>query len=141
MKESNAFKEIIKAYLDKRAADDELFAKVYAKPNKSLDDCCDFIISEVKKSGRQGFADDEIYSLAVHYYNEEKVEFGKHQCKVVVNLSDQTKERLEKQAEEEFKQAKIDELRKKDLAEKERLKKKAEAKKKKDESVGQLTLF
>ena len=52
MKESNAFKEIIKAYLDKRAADDELFAKVYAKPNKSLDDCCDFIISEVKKSGR-----------------------------------------------------------------------------------------
>lgn len=141
MKESNAFKEIIKAYLDKRAADDKLFAKVYAKPNKSLDDCCDFIISEVKKSGRQGFADDEIYSLAVHYYNEEKVEFGKHQCNVVVNLSDQTKERLEKQAEEEFKQAKIDELRKKDLAEKERLKKKAEAKKKKDESVGQLTLF
>ena len=58
-----------------------------------------------------------------------------------MNLSDQTKERLEKQAEEEFKQAKIDELRKKDLAEKERLKKKAEAKKKKDESVGQLTLF
>ena len=32
-------------------------------------------------------------------------------------------------------------FRSKDLAEKERLKKKAEAKKKKDDSVGQLTLF
>ncbi len=54
MKGSETFKKVIKAYLDKRAAEDELFAKDYAKPGKNIDDCCDFIISEVKKSGRTG---------------------------------------------------------------------------------------
>lgn len=73
MKGTETFKKVIKAYLDKRAAEDELFAKDYAKPGKNIDDCCDFIISEVKKSGRQGFDDDEIYGIAVHYYNEEEV--------------------------------------------------------------------
>ena len=64
MKGSETFKKVIKAYLDKRAAEDELFAKDYAKPGKNIDDCCDFIISEVKKSGRNGFDDDEIYGMA-----------------------------------------------------------------------------
>lgn len=93
MKGSETFKNVIKAYLDKRAAEDELFAKDYAKPGKNIDDCCDFIISEVKKSGRQGFDDDEIYGIAIHYYNEEEVSFTKNQnCTIVTNLSDQTKE-------------------------------------------------
>ena len=52
-----------------------------------------------------------------------------------------TKENLEKKAEEEFKQAKIMELKKKESAEKERLKKKAEAQRKKDAEIGQLSLF
>ena len=134
--------QVIKAYLDKRAAEDELFAKDYAKPGKNIDDCCDFIISEVKKSGRNGFDDDEVYGMAVHYYNEEEVSFTKNQnCTIVTNLSDQTKENLEKKAEEEFKQAKIIELQKKESAEKERLKKKAEAQRKKDAEIGQLSLF
>lgn len=141
MNGSNAFKEVIKAYLDNRAAHDKLFAKDYAKPGKSIDDCCDFIISEVKKSGRQGFADDEIFGLAVHYYNETSVSISKHQCKVVVNLSDQTKELLEKEAEEEFKRSKIKELRMREAADKERIKRKTEAQKKKDENIGQLSLF
>ena len=142
MKGTETFKKAIKAYLDKRAAQDELFAKDYAKPGKNINDCCDFIIPEVKKSGRQGFDDDEIYGMAVHYYNEEEVSFTKIQnCTIVTNLSDQTKENLEKMAEEEFKQAKIMELKKKESAEKERLKKKAEAQRKKDAEIGQLSLF
>lgn len=141
MKGTETFQRVIKDYLDKRAAEDELFAKDYAKPGKTIESCCDFIISEVKKSGRQGFDDSEIFGLAVHYYNEDTVSYEKHQCTVVVNLSDQTKENLEKKAEEEFKKAKLVELQKKESAEKERLKKKAEAQKKKDEAVGQLSLF
>lgn len=141
MKGTETFQRVIKEYLDKRATEDELFAKDYQKPGKTIENCCDFIISEVKKTGRQGFDDSEIFGLAVHYYNEDTLEYSKHQCTVVVNLSDQTKESLEKQAEEEFKRAKIAELQKKENAEKERLKKKAEAQQKKDESVGQLSLF
>lgn len=142
MKGTDTFKKVIKAYLDKRAADDELFAKDYFKSDKNIDDCCDFIISEVKKSGRQGFDDEEIFGMAVHYYNENEISFSKNlNCTIVTNLSDQTKESLEKKAEEEFKQAKIMEFKKKESEEKERLKKKAEAQRKKDVEVGQLSLF
>lgn len=141
MKGTETFQKVIKEYLDKRAAEDELFAKDYQKSDKTIENCCDFIISEVKKSGRRGFADDEIFGLAVHYYNEDTVVYSKLQCNVVVNLSDQTKEQLEKEAEDEFKRAKIEELRRKENAEKERIRRKSEAQKKKDEAVGQLSLF
>ncbi|MBP9481471.1 MAG: hypothetical protein KBF15_08460, partial [Parabacteroides sp.] len=40
----------------------------YSKPEKNIDDCVTYILNEVKKSGCNGFADDEIYSMAVHYY-------------------------------------------------------------------------
>ena len=142
MKGTETFQKVIKDYLDKRAKDDELFASFYPNPKKSVEECCDFIINEVKKSGRQGFCDEEIFGMAVHYYNEEDIKVEKAPaCTVVVNISDQTKESLEKKAEEEFKNAKIAELQRKEAAEKDRLKKKTEARKKKDEECGQLSLF
>lgn len=36
---NNSVKEAIKAYLDDRAKNDELFAKSYAKANKNIDEC------------------------------------------------------------------------------------------------------
>ncbi len=141
MKGTEAFQRVIKDYLDKRASEDELFAKDYSNPNKSIGECCDFIVSEVEKTKRQGFADEEIFGLAIHYYNECSVTIQKHNCTVVVNLSDQTKEELERKAEEEYKQSRIAELRKKEAADRERLLKKAEIKKKQEEATGQLSLF
>ena len=139
---TDQFQTIIQEYLNNRAVEDTLFAETLKKPNKNIKDCITYILNEVKKSGIQGFADDEIFGMAVHYYNEEEVSFTKNQnCTIVTNLSDQTKENLEKKAEEEFKQAKIMELKKKESAEKERLKKKAEAQRKKDAEIGQLSLF
>lgn len=45
-----------------------------------------YILNTVQKSGYKGFADDEIYSMAVHYYEEENIEVGKLvNCQVVVN--------------------------------------------------------
>ena len=86
-KVSNAFKTTIKAYLDKRAAEDELFAKTYAKENKNLDECCNYILQQVKKSGCCGFDDDEIYNMAVHYYDEDDIKDVKPvaAAKIVVN--------------------------------------------------------
>lgn len=40
------FEVVIKEYLDKRASEDELFAKDYAKENKSIKECCRFIMNE-----------------------------------------------------------------------------------------------
>lgn len=142
MKGTETFLKVIKDYLDKRAQEDESFANYYSNSSKSIEKCCDFIINEVKKSGRLGFCDDEIFGMAIHYYNEEDIKDEKAPtCSVVVNLSDQTKEALEKKAEEEFKQAKLNELKRKEASEKERLRKKNDAKKNKVEQCGQLSLF
>lgn len=86
MKASTHFKNTIKAYLDQRAETDVLFSFQYTKPEKNIDDCVTFILNEVKKSGCNGFADDEIYSMAVHYYDEDNIKVGKPMnAHVVVN--------------------------------------------------------
>lgn len=80
------FQRTIKAYLDQRASEDELFAKSYAKEKKSIKECCNYIISEVRKSGRCGFADDEIFGMAVHYYDEDDLgKISASNANVVVN--------------------------------------------------------
>jgi len=103
MKSTEHFKNTIKAYLDKRANEDELFAIAYAKPNKNIDDCITYIFNTVKKSGCNGFTDDEVYSMAVHYYDEDNVEVGKNiSCHVVVNhtveLTEEEKQQARKDA-------------------------------------------
>lgn len=77
MKPSNHLQNTIKAYLDKRAETDILFSLRYTLPEKSIDDCATYILNEVYKSGCNGFTDDEIFGMAVHYYDEDKIEIGK----------------------------------------------------------------
>ncbi|MFQ9761077.1 MULTISPECIES: PcfK-like family protein [Alistipes] len=86
-KATDYFKQTIQSYLQRRAQEDELFAPRYANPKKNIDDCITFILNYVKQSGCNGFADDEIYSLAMHYYDEDNIDIGKPlaNCKVVVN--------------------------------------------------------
>ena len=86
-KATDYFKQTIQSYLQRRAQEDELFAPRYANPKKNIDDCITFILNYVKQSGCNGFADDEIYSLALHYYDEDDIDIGKPltNCKVVVN--------------------------------------------------------
>lgn len=86
MKGTEKFAEAIKAHLDNLAQTDELFAKEYAKENKSIEECVQFILSEVQKSGCNGFADEEIFGLALHYFSEDNLEITNvGNCKVLVN--------------------------------------------------------
>lgn len=72
--------------MENRAATDELFAERYADPKKNIDDCTTYILNQVRASGCNGFADEEIYSMALHYYDEPDIEVGKSaNCRVVVN--------------------------------------------------------
>lgn len=103
MKTSNHFKNTIQAYLDQRAETDVLFSFQYSKPEKNIDDCITYILNTVKNSGCNGFEDDEIYSMAVHYYDEDRIEVGKPMnAHVVVNhvvqLTDEEKEQARKDA-------------------------------------------
>lgn len=82
------FKKQIKGYLDARAAQDPMFAESYANKEKSIDGCCNYIISEVKKTKKEAFADEEIYGMAVHYYDEKDLkEVGAQNCKVKISYS------------------------------------------------------
>lgn len=70
MKSTDNFRTIIKSHLDQVAKEDKLFAKSYANEEKSLSECIQFILGEVRKSGNCAFSDDEIYGMAIHYYDE-----------------------------------------------------------------------
>lgn len=86
MKVSTHFQTEIQSYLEQRAEYDDLFARAYRNPLKNIEDCITFILNEVQKSGCNGFADDEIFGMAVHFYDEANIEIGKPiDCKVVVN--------------------------------------------------------
>ncbi|HCO68950.1 MAG TPA: hypothetical protein DIT04_14495 [Dysgonomonas sp.] len=102
MKGSNHFKNTIKAYLDQRAESDVLFSFQYSKPEKNIDDCVTYILNTVKKSGCNGFADEEIYSMAVHYYDEDNIEVGKAMnSRIVVNHVVQLTEEEKAEARQE----------------------------------------
>ncbi len=108
-----AFADTIRHYLEKRAESDALFAVKFANPSKSVEDCATFIINEVKKSGCNGFTDDEIFGKAVHYFEENEIEVGNPiNCKVVVNHTVE----LTEEEKEQSRQEAIAKLRNEELA-------------------------
>jgi len=112
-KGTQAFNETIKTYLEERAENDALFAVKYANPSKSVDDCVTYILNSVRKSGCCGFTDDEIFGLAVHYYEENEIEIGKPvNCQVVVNHIVELTEEEKAQARQDA----IDKLRDEEMA-------------------------
>lgn len=117
---NNSQQDKIKAYLDKRAQEDSLFAVTYAKENKNIQDCYSYITSQAKKQAINGCAmieDDVVYGWAVHYYDEDDIKVDKtSNMRVSVNNS-APKTEVKKEAP------------------------KAKLKPKKKEDVGQLSLF
>ncbi len=114
MKGTEHFTRTIAEYLNQRAATDPLFAPNLQKPNKSIEECITYILSEVQKSGCNGFDDDEIYSMAVHYYDEDDIEEGKAtNCQVMVNhVVELTEEEKAEARQEAIKQYQREELAK-----------------------------
>lgn len=114
MKATEHFKQTIKAYLDERAKNDELFAVSYAKENKNMDNCVTFILNQVKRSKCMGLTDEEVYSLAVHFFDEDDIEIGNPiACNVIVNHTVELTEEEKAQARQEaLKEYQAEQLRK-----------------------------
>ena len=130
-KVSSPFKQAIKAYLDKRAAEDTLFAKTYAKANKNLDECCNYILQQVKKSGCCGFADEEIYNMAIHYYDEDEIKDVKPvSAKVVVNhvveLTEAEKAEAKEKAKADFEKEQLAKIKEEERKREEKERKRKE---------------
>lgn len=137
MKGTEEFKRTIQEYLEGRAETDVLFANVYTKENKNIDDCVTYILNTVHKSGCNGFADDEIFSMAVHYYDEDKIDIGgKINAQVVVN-------RHVELTEEEKRAARANAIKRLEDENAAALRKKQEKKRKETENAPaqQLSLF
>ncbi len=113
MKGTQAFQDTIRTYLDNMAESDALFSVKYANPSKSLSECITYIICQVQKSGCNGFDDDEIFGMAVHYWEESEIEVGKPvNCQVVVNHTVELTEDEKAQARQDA----IDRLRDEEMA-------------------------
>lgn len=114
MKGTEHFTRTIAEYLNQRAATDPLFAPNLMKPHKNIEECITYILNEVQKSGCNGFDDDEIYSMAVHYYDEDNIEIGKPiNCQVAVNhMVELTEEEKAEARKEVIKQYQREELAK-----------------------------
>ena len=107
MSGTEQFTRTIAEYLNLRAATDPLFAPNLAKPHKSIEDCITYILKQVQQSACNGFEDDEIYSMAIHYYDEDDLEVGSPvACHVVVNhtivLTEEEKAEARKQAIQQY---------------------------------------
>lgn len=89
--EITPFKEAIKKFLDTMAAEDPAFKEKYENPKKSVEECCKYIIQEVKKgAGKESsvaVSDEEVYGLAIHYYDEEDIVVEKQNIPVAVTTS------------------------------------------------------
>lgn len=147
------FENAIKEYLDARAKEDVKFAEKYSNEKKSIEECCRFILVEMRKKaagGIYGATDAEVFGLAVHYYDEEDIKVEKNVCaEVVINreMTEEEKQQLDKSKEARKKTAAMieednrrrEELRKRSAEDKKR--KKQERKKKEQEEEGLLFLF
>ena len=100
-KYTDEFQKAIAAMLEQEAAQDPLFAESLKKENKTMDKCCDYIIQQVEKSGRAGFADSEILGMAKHYWDEDVDDAPHKDCRVVVNHTIELTEEEKRKAKDE----------------------------------------
>lgn len=122
----------IKQYLDNRAATDELFAAKYNNPKKSIQECCQYITGEAYARAEGGTAvisDEEVYGMAVHYYDEDNIVIRKAPRASSTRsqepkLTKKQQEDLRRQAEAEYKAKVMADLKMKENERKAKLREK-----------------
>ncbi len=135
---TDLFKKRITDYLEKRAAEDKLFAEAYNKPEKSIKECLNYIIGEARKLGSAVVMDDaEVFGLAVHYYDEDDIKVNrlaagtraKVSASPPVVLTEEEKAKLKEDAEKRYTSWVLEKMRDEQEA-----KKKAAEKARRDEA-------
>ncbi len=134
------FEKTIQKYLEQRAKEDSLFAVSFAKPNKSIKECCTYILGEARKRGNAvAISDEEVYGMAVHYYDENNIKVAKMPANVKVSSSSVSKPvELTEEDKERAREAAIQRLAEEQHA---LLKKKPTNAKKEVTEVQQMSLF
>ena len=128
-------RQAISMYLKAYVMDNPEFKTKYENPDKNLDDCLLYIqakmlekVTEEQKKGGAAVvipSDDEIFSLAVAYYTNEdlKIEGDKFNNVRVLSMAattftEEEKAKMREQAEKEYKEKHIAEIKRREAAEK-----------------------
>lgn len=97
------FMQKVKAHLEKVAKKDKQFAKSLKKENKSFEECEKYILQEVKKQAKSsnavGCDDDDVYNLAIHYFDEDDIKVSGSTPKVEVVHTDENIKDFKKRTE------------------------------------------
>lgn len=88
MEFTSNFKKQIQDFLENKSKTDELFKPVYEKKNKNIDDCIKYIVKEAKKAAKGsssiGMTSEEVFGMAIHYYDEDSISIGEDSKENVV---------------------------------------------------------
>ncbi len=93
----------VKAHLEEVAKKDKQFAESLKKENKSWTECEKYILQEVQKQAKGsravGCDDDDIYNLAIHYYDEDDIKVGGAKPNVNVTHTEEKLDDFKKRTE------------------------------------------
>lgn len=123
MEGMEAFRRTIKEYLDNFAEQDEVFAEKYRNPyeGRTVEKCCEYIIGSARArctSQAVAMPDEEVYGLAVHYFEEEKLDVPKAptNCRIVgnfqVTLTEEDKAKAKQEAISRWQKEVIEQMQK-----------------------------
>lgn len=70
------FRRAVARLLDARAKADAAFANKLEAEGKSIDECCEFIVARAFAKKINAATPQEVEGWAVHYYDEERVDFS-----------------------------------------------------------------
>jgi len=117
MKGSKAFEDTIQKYLNKRAEDDKVFKEKLEHKDFRIEKCVGYILHTVKESGVNGFEDNEVFSMAMHYVDEYQAKNFKQtdglKMQVVVNHKVELTPEEIQEAKDKARETILDEARKK----------------------------
>lgn len=110
-----AFKQHIEAYIKGQVKADPMFADIFNKSDRTIDDCISYLLNWVKSSGSQIVAKEEIYGQVIHFYTE-NLEPGQRidahvVCATRAQLTDEDKRRAYQDALHQYQQEELAKLR------------------------------
>lgn len=70
---TNMFVEHIGRWLDEEMKKDTALAAKVQQSGKTAEQACNYVLSEVQKSGRWGFDDAEVYGMVRHFFDEDDI--------------------------------------------------------------------
>lgn len=77
MNNNNSLEQAVQNFLEDKAKNDSLFADTFKKANKSIKECCKYIMQCAQKMAKNqralAVSDATVFGWAIHYYDEDDI--------------------------------------------------------------------